>query len=81
MPFTGTKRSASEALPWRRNLIAVNLQEYRNSSYVLLSTDGTTGKEKEMASPVLTLYGSRTVGSTIYRMVGKMTFDYEGPLY
>jgi hypothetical protein len=48
---------------------------------VLLSIDDTTGKEKEMASPVLTLYGSRTVGTTIYRMVGKMTFDFEGPLY
>jgi hypothetical protein len=34
-----------------------------------------------MASPVFTLYGSRTVGSTIYRIVGKMTLDREGPLY
>jgi hypothetical protein len=34
-----------------------------------------------MASPVFTLYGSRTIGSTIYRIVGKMTLDGEGPLY
>jgi hypothetical protein len=25
------------------------------------------------------LYGSRTIGSTIYRIVGKMTLDGEGP--
>src|SRR5262249_21586691 len=65
----------------KKGKVAERNKQYRNGSYVLLSTDGTTGKEKEMASPVLTLYGSRTVGSTIYRMVGKMTFDYEGPLY
>jgi hypothetical protein len=65
----------------KKGKVAERNKQYRNGSYVLLSTDDTTGKEKEMASPVLTLYGSRTVGSTIYRMVGKMTFDYEGPLY
>jgi hypothetical protein len=65
----------------KKGKVAERNKQYRNGSYVLLSIDDTTGKEKEMASPVLTLYGSRTVGTTIYRMVGKMTFDFEGPLY
>jgi hypothetical protein len=60
--------------------VAERNKQYQNGSYILLSTDSTDATN-EMASPVFTLYGSRTVGSTIYRIVGKMTLDGEGPLY
>jgi hypothetical protein len=60
--------------------VAERNKQYQNGSYVVLSTDSTDTTD-EMASPVFTLYGSRTVGSTIYRIVGKMTLDVEGPLY
>jgi hypothetical protein len=60
--------------------VAERNKQYQNGSHVLLSTDSTHAIN-EMASPVFTLYGSRTVGSTIYRIVGKMTLDGEGPLY
>ncbi len=61
--------------------VAERNKQYQNGSYVLLSTDSTDTRPNEMASPVFTLYGSRRVGSTIYRIVGKMTLDGEGPLY
>jgi hypothetical protein len=61
----------------KKGNVAERNKQYRNGSYVLLSTDSTD----DMASSVFTLYGSRTVGSTIYRIVGKMTLDGEGPLY
>jgi hypothetical protein len=64
----------------RKGNVAERNKQYRNGSYVLLSTDSTDTTD-EIASPVFTLYGSRTVGSTIYRIVGKMTLDGEGPLY
>ena len=61
--------------------VAERNKQYQNGSYVLLSTDSTDTRPNETASPVLSLYGSRTVGSTIYRIVGKMTLDGEGPVY
>jgi hypothetical protein len=61
----------------KKGKVAERNKQYQNGSYVFLSTDPTD----EMASPVFTLYGSRTVGSTFYRIVGKMTLDGEGPLY
>jgi hypothetical protein len=64
----------------KKGNVAERNKQYRNDSYVVLSTDSTDTTD-EMASPVFTLYGSRTVGSTIYRIVGKMTLDVEGPLY
>jgi hypothetical protein len=64
----------------KKGNVAERNKQYQNGSYVILSTDSTDTTD-EMASPVFTLYGSRTVGSTIYRIVGKMTLDREGPLY
>jgi hypothetical protein len=61
--------------------VAERNKQYQNGSYVLLSTDSTDTRPNEMTSPVFTLYGSRTIGSTIYRIIGKMTLDGEGPLY
>jgi hypothetical protein len=61
--------------------VAERNKQYQNGSYVLLSTDSTDTRPDEMTSPVFTLYGSRTIGSTIYRIIGKMTLDVEGPLY
>jgi hypothetical protein len=63
----------------KKGKVAERNKQYQNESYVLVSTDSST--TDEMASPVFTLYGSRTVGSTIYRIVGKMSLDGEGPLY
>ena len=60
--------------------VAERNKQYQDGSYVLLSTDSTDTRPNETASPVLSLYGSRTVGSTIYRIVGKMTLDGEGPV-
>jgi hypothetical protein len=60
--------------------VAERNKQYQDGSYVLLSTD-SADPTNEMASPVLTLFGSRKVGSTFYRMVGKMTLDGEGPLF
>jgi hypothetical protein len=64
----------------KKGNVAERNKQYRNGSYVLLSTDSTDTAD-EMASPVFIFNGSRTVGSTIYRIVGKMTLDGEGPLY
>jgi hypothetical protein len=67
----------------KKGNVAERNKQYQNGSYVLLSTDstGSTDTTDQMPSPVFTLYGSRTVGSTTYRMVGKLTLDGEGPLY
>ena len=64
----------------KKGNVAERNKQYQNGSYVVLSTDSTDTTD-EMASPVFTLYGSRTIGSTIYRIVGRMTLDVEGPLY
>jgi hypothetical protein len=64
----------------KKGNVAERNKQYQNGSYVVLSADSSDTTD-EMASPVVTLYGSRTVGSTIYRIVGRMTLDVEGPLY
>jgi hypothetical protein len=64
----------------KKGNVAERNKQYQNGSYVVLSTDSVDTID-EMASPVFTLYGSRAFGSNIYRMVGKMTLDGEGPLY
>jgi hypothetical protein len=65
--------------------VADRNKQYQNGFSVLLSTDSTDPyptvpeEDDDMASPVVTLYGSRAIGSTIYHIVGRMTLDREGP--
>jgi hypothetical protein len=64
----------------KKGNVAERNKQYQNGSYVLLSTD-SADTTSGMASPVVNLYGTRTVGSTSYRIVGKMTLHGEGPHY